>query len=132
MKTHQWRILCFSLLFTVLPTNLAFASSRAEAAWSMIANGALIIDVRTEEEFAQGHLEQAQNIPLSDILAEGLVDIETSQPIVVYCRSGNRSQIAMKALIQQGFTHIYNGGGLEEMRHSQSTTLPSLTRVSYE
>ncbi|WGY45757.1 rhodanese-like domain-containing protein [Vibrio sp. ABG19] len=106
-----------------LPLGQVLASERAEQAWRMIDNGALVIDVRTTQEYADGHLPEARNIPLSDV-GTGFHDIDKQQPIVVYCRSGGRAAMAMEALQKQGFTHVHNGGGLNEMQETQMNTGP--------
>lgn len=71
----------------------------------------LLIDVRTPEEFASGHIQGAVNIPV-DTLGSRLSEVPGDQPIVVYCRSGNRSAQASRILTQAGYTHIYDLGGL--------------------
>jgi rhodanese-related sulfurtransferase len=71
----------------------------------------LLIDVRTPEEFASGHIDGAVNIPV-DSLQNRLNEVPDDQPIVVYCRSGNRSATASQILAQAGYTHIYDLGGL--------------------
>ena len=72
----------------------------------------LLIDVRTPEEFAGGHIEGAVNIPV-DALASRLSEIPAEQPVVVYCRSGNRSATASRILADAGYTSIYDLGGLQ-------------------
>ena len=71
----------------------------------------LIIDVREPEEYQSGHVEGALNIPASDLLnkTDKLDGVEKDTPIVVYCRSGARSNVAMQFLKQMGFTDITNG-----------------------
>ncbi|MET1281571.1 rhodanese-like domain-containing protein [Vibrio navarrensis] len=117
MSKLNWKSACLTLLL-LTPCGPLLASERAEIAWEMVESGALLIDVRTAEEFASGHLEQARNIPLSEV-ATGFRAIDKDQPIVVYCRSGNRSSIAMQALVKQGFINVHNGGGLSEMQQTQ-------------
>ena len=81
-----------------------------------IEHEALIVDVRTPEEFADGHYPGAINIPHESIL-DGLnqlgVTIDTS--IILYCRSGNRSGQAEQVLREKGFTEARNAGGLEAL-----------------
>lgn len=72
----------------------------------------LLIDVRTPEEFAGGHIEGALNIPV-EALAGRLGEVPTGQPIVVYCRSGNRSATASQILADAGYSGIYDLGGLQ-------------------
>lgn len=73
----------------------------------------LLIDVRTPEEFASGHIAGAQNIPLQE-LPNRLGELPQDQPIVLYCRSGNRSGQAMQLLAKAGYDHLYNLGGVIE------------------
>ena len=74
-----------------------------------------VVDVRETGEFAGGHYEGAINIPL------GIIPLRLDEfkalngPIVVYCRSGNRSGMAMNLLKQAGLFEVYNGGGLQDM-----------------
>lgn len=113
----NWKAAGLALVLA-LPVGQALASERSEQAWRMIDNGALVIDVRTPQEYADGHLPDARNIPLSDV-GTGFHDIDKQQPIVVYCRSGSRSAMAMDALQKQGFSNVHNGGGLNEMQETQ-------------
>lgn len=74
--------------------------------------GALVLDVREEGEFKSGHLLAARHIPLGKL--GGLIgELEKyrTKPIVVVCRSGNRSANACALLGKQGFTEVYNLGG---------------------
>ena len=71
----------------------------------------LLVDVRTPEEFATGHIAGALNIP-PDSLPTRLAEIPSDQPVVVYCRSGNRSAQASQLLAAAGYTGIYDLGGI--------------------
>ncbi|RVU27011.1 rhodanese-like domain-containing protein [Sandaracinomonas limnophila] len=74
-----------------------------------------VIDVRETFEFEDGHYEGAINIPLGTI-PNNLDKIKSmNQPIVVYCRSGNRSGMALTLLKQAGIQEVYNGGGIMQM-----------------
>ncbi|MFW5709124.1 MAG: rhodanese-like domain-containing protein [Chloroflexota bacterium] len=71
-----------------------------------------LLDVRTAEEFNQGHIPGAINISLQDIQAGiGLDQIPTDRPIVLYCRSGNRSNTAFRILQSVGFENMYDIAG---------------------
>ena len=73
------------------------------------------IDVRTAEEYASGHVEQASNIPYDEITAR--IDEITGNKddlIYVYCRSGRRSGIAREALMEAGYTNVINLGGYQD------------------
>ena len=82
----------------------------------LLANPATtVVDVRETGEFASGPYAGAINIPLG-IIPLRLDEFKAMQgPIVVYCRSGNRSGMAMNLLKQAGLTEVFNGGGLHEM-----------------
>lgn len=105
------RLIIVLLSFIVFSAN---ASERAVEAWKLIEQGALLVDVRTPQEFSAGHLDNAINFPLNTV-PTAFNNIEKSRHIVIYCRSGNRSGQATRYLQQQGFTHIHNGGGLQEL-----------------
>jgi phage shock protein E len=74
--------------------------------------GTTIIDVRTAEEFAQGHLPGAVNLDVSgpDFLQQ-VQALDPQAPYAVYCRSGNRSAVAIDAMNQLGFAAAYHLGG---------------------
>jgi len=74
-----------------------------------------VIDVREINEFESGHFEGAINIPLGSIPMR-IDELKAMHgPIVLYCRSGNRSGMAMGLLKQAGIIDVYNGGALEDM-----------------
>lgn len=83
----------------------------------------LILDVRTPEEFAAGHLDKAVNIS-HDQLAERLPQIQgfATAPVLLYCRSGNRVKIAAEVLAQAGFTNLHHLTG--DMLAWESAGLP--------
>lgn len=69
-----------------------------------------LLDVRTPGEFNSGHIAGADNIS-SEVLMQNLSSIPTDKPIVLYCRSGNRSGTAAQQLKDAGFTEIYDIAG---------------------
>ncbi len=71
----------------------------------------LLVDVRTADEFATGHIHGAVNIPL-DTVNDNLSQISRTEPVVVYCHSGNRSAQAVQLLSKAGYTNIYDLGGI--------------------
>lgn len=78
------------------------------------ADDALWIDVRTAEEYAAGHVQQAVNIPYEEIAGRvGEVTTDKDALIYVYCRSGRRSGIAKETLDRAGYTRVFNIGGFE-------------------
>lgn len=80
-----------------------------------ILNNGTVVDVRSAQEFSQGHFPGAVNIPLDKIAASIQEFKQMKQPIVTYCRSGNRSGMAVNILRLAGLSDVYNGGGLEDV-----------------
>jgi rhodanese-related sulfurtransferase len=72
---------------------------------------AVLVDVRTAAEFAEGHLPGAINVPLGDLSAQAAKALpEKTREVVVYCRSGHRSAQARDALEKAGYTHVHDLG----------------------
>lgn len=114
----------------VLALGVAGCSSSAasETSDTTIVDVALIpasrvIDVRTAEEFAEGHVKGARNLDLrnGDFQAT-LAELDKDQSYSVYCRSGNRSATAVELMRNAGFTNVVDLGALEEA--AQSLALP--------
>ena len=73
----------------------------------------VIIDARTEEEFAEGHIENAILIPEYEIKDRAQKELpDKEQLILVYCRSGRRSKIASEELVKLGYTNVKEFGGI--------------------
>lgn len=91
------------------------------AARKLLAAGAVVIDVRTPEEYAGAHLPQAINIPVQ-VLPDRMPEVEKlvagdkARPIVVYCAAGARAAKAKAALDAAGYSAVVNGGGLDDLR----------------
>lgn len=85
----------------------------AEAA-ALRDDGALVVDVRTQDEYREGHVVGAQHVPLEDPeLWEQRVDaLDPDRAVVVYCRTGRRSAEAAELLVEAGFTEVYDAGGI--------------------
>ena len=79
---------------------------------------AAIVDVRTPEEFAGEHFPNAINIPLDQVAQRINEFKEMPKPIVAYCRSGNRSGMAVSILKQNGINDAINGGGLDDLKQN--------------
>lgn len=76
----------------------------------LMKNGAVIVDVRSNGEFAGGHIKQSINIPLQS-LESNLSGLDKNKPVITCCASGMRSASAKNILIANGFTEVVNGGG---------------------
>lgn len=116
-------------MLLLLVSNLVNAADQdAGTAWAKIEAGAMVVDVRTAEEYAEGHLDNAINIPFETIAAEfAKRNIAKDTPVVVYCRSGRRSGIANESLVNAGYLEIYNGGGYESLA-SAKPSLPTQSK----
>lgn len=74
-----------------------------------------VVDVRSPQEYAGEHFPNAINIPLDQIQQKINEFKDMPKPIIAYCRSGNRSEMAVSILKQAGITETINGGGLEDL-----------------
>lgn len=72
-----------------------------------------LIDVRTPEEFSGGHIPGAVNISVESLPAR-LDEVPADKPIVVYCRTGNRSATAATILVENGYQPVYDLGGIQD------------------
>ena len=111
-----------ALLLAIAPALLAPALSAAQAAAAgvksgrvdgataktLAAGGAKVVDVRTAEEFASGHVPGAINIPYDEIARRASEIGPPSTQVVLYCRTGRRSAIAVEALQRAGYDKLYD------------------------
>ncbi len=81
---------------------------------------ATIVDVRDPHEYAEQHVSGAVNIPLHMLPLKVEEFRRMSRPIVLYCRTGNRSGQAARFLTASGIEEVYNGGKLEDLLQLQS------------
>jgi phage shock protein E len=72
--------------------------------------GLVLVDVRTPEEYKQGHLKDAKLIPVQELEAR-MAEIPKDKPVLLYCRSGHRSGIALKKLKEAGYTQVEHMAG---------------------
>ncbi|MEG0439025.1 MAG: FAD-dependent oxidoreductase [Solibacillus sp.] len=91
-------------------THGRFKQVRVSEVRSLVESGAVIIDVREVNEFANGHLKGALNIPLSEF-RERMHEIPKDVPVYVHCRSAQRSYNAVMALENSGYENVYNISG---------------------
>lgn len=96
----------------MLLVGLSSGGALADAIW---------IDVRSTEEFSQGHLAGALNIVHTDIADKiNAVTSDKTAEIQLYCRSGRRSGLAMETLQKLGYTNVHNAGGYAELAAEQA------------
>lgn len=81
----------------------------------LVNNGAVIIDVRTINEFKTGHIHGSKNYPL-DIIRSKIAELKKlNKPVITVCRSGNRSGMAKSILAAAGI-EVYNGGAWDSLQ----------------
>jgi len=80
-----------------------------------IKAGAVIVDVRSQDEFADEHFPKALNIPVNELAARAGEIGPKDKPVVLYCASGARSAMGARILKSLGFADVVNAGGLSDM-----------------
>lgn len=84
----------------------------------LIANGAIIVDVRTVAEYEEGHIKDSLNIPLDEVESR-MSELNKDKPIITCCESGARSAAAKQILGVSGFREVYNGGSCNNLKESK-------------
>ena len=83
----------------------------------LVKKGAVVLDVRTKDEYAQGHIDGSINISV-DVLTRNLNKLQDkNKPIITCCASGGRSESAKNVLKFYGYTHVYNGGSWTSLQN---------------
>lgn len=95
-------------MFGLMNKMMGFAD--AKAIKESLAGGAVVVDVRSPGEFAQGHFEGSKNIPVDQIPSRADEILKWKKPVIVCCASGGRSSSAMNILKAKGMTEILNAG----------------------
>ena len=88
--------------------------TQEEAKNMMDTQEAIVLDVREQDEFDAGHIPGAVLLPVGTITKDAATAVipELDSVVLVYCRSGNRSKKASQALVDLGYTGIYEFGGI--------------------
>ena len=88
--------------------------TQKEAKDMMDTQEVIVLDVREQDEFDAGHIPGAVLLPVGTITTDTASSVipEEDSMVLVYCRSGNRSKTASKALVDLGYTNIYEFGGI--------------------
>ncbi len=104
-----------ALMVAVVASVLAATGCSSPSDEAALPEGAIVIDVRTPAEYAEGHLEGAKNVDVqgADFEAE-IAAFDKEDTYYVYCRSGNRSATAVQQMDSMGFTDVVDGGGIDE------------------
>ncbi len=113
------------------PPAAAPAAPRVDTARAreLIADGALVVDVREQTEWDGGHLPQARHIPAGAV-GQRLAEIEQAaggkdKPIVLHCAAGGRAAKAKAELEAAGFTNVTNGGGYRALAEAPAPPPPA-------
>jgi len=88
---------------------------KSQAVAEKIRSGALVVDVRSPMEYGSGNVAGSINIPMEHVPYRLNEFGSKESPIIVYCRSGNRSGMVKNFLESAGFKDVVNGGGLHDM-----------------
>lgn len=110
------KILPWLMLVLVVSISTGCTKGDSSNAWEMINNGALLVDVRTQGEFNDGHLPNAKLIPINQVeqrIAEFGEDKD--RKIVLYCKAGVRAAKAETILKNNGYTQVFNAGGYKDL-----------------
>lgn len=94
-----------------------FGNNKSKQIRTFLARNAVIIDVRTPEEFKQGHIHGALNIPLQQISVQMIKVKQLNKPVITCCRSGMRSASAAGLLKSSGIECI-NGGAWDSLKEA--------------
>ena len=81
-----------------------------------VISGAVLLDVRTPQEYGEGHIPGSRNVPLQSLDGVEAVTDRKDTPIFVYCYSGSRSRQAASMLAEMGYTNVKNLGGISDYK----------------
>ena len=101
-----------------------YAAPAAQAV-TQVSQGAALLDVRTQEEWDQGHAKGAVLLPLDQIQNGSLPDAAKTKEIFVYCASGRRAGIAVELLRNAGYRDVTNIGGLTDWENAGGPLAPT-------
>jgi phage shock protein E len=76
---------------------------------ALVQDGAVIVDVRSPQEYKSGHIRNSRNIPVDQIKSKANELKKLGKPVITVCRSGSRSSMAKSILASAGI-EVYNGG----------------------
>ena len=106
------------LVLFIVSVLSACAMGDPKLAWEKMSSDAniVLLDVRSQEEYDQGHLDGAMLIPVGELKDRiGELGDNKQAPIIVYCKRGIRSERAKNILEENGFANVVNGGGYEAL-----------------
>lgn len=113
MKKRQIIIIALLLLSMCFSFGCSkkFKTTTPSEAKALIDQGAIVVDVRYQDEYAEGHIKNAILMPVDEIESKANSILpDKNANIIVYCRSGNRSRTAANILVKLGYKNIYDLG----------------------
>lgn len=114
MRALSLALLAGAAMFLLGSGGPTLSGAEAQA---LVKGGAVLLDVRTPQEFAQGHVEGAINLPVGELPSRlDRLPAKKDQPIVVYCQSGRRSAAAVKVLAEAGYSKVFDLGAMSNWR----------------
>jgi len=106
---------CFLALTACGAPRAVYRRISAEEAYQMMRETGeyILVDTRTHEEYAQGYIDGAALVPEYEIAGRAAAELPDKDALIlVYCRSGRRSEIAASVLVAMGYTNVYDFGGI--------------------
>ncbi len=115
MKKQIFSLLAAVLLLAGCGGQAEYREISADEAANMMVDGVVILDVRTQAEYDEGHIPGAVLLPSDEVAVRaGEILPDKEQTILVYCRSGRRSALAAQTLAELGYTAVYDFGGIQD------------------
>lgn len=109
----RWLLVILAVVaLSWLGAKAAGSDITGEEARVLVADGAVLLDVRTSTEYAAGHIAGAVNISVAGLATQLDAVGPRDRPVVVYCRSGKRSARAKRVLREAGFSEVYDLGAM--------------------
>lgn len=126
-SSHLWRLIVALLAgFSLVSAAACSGDSGSTESTTINVATSILIDVRSPEEFAAGHIEGAINLDYeSGTLEAELSTLDKNAVYMVYCHSGRRSALATTLMTEAGFTDVIDLGGIDAA--AISTDLPIIT-----
>ncbi|WP_342512367.1 rhodanese-like domain-containing protein [Sporosarcina sp. FSL K6-1522] len=114
MKKWSWLVIVFVFLLTACGAKNAegYETIVLKDIQQHVDKGAIVLDVREVEEFEEGHIIGAVNVPLSELQKGNRADLDSAEQYIVICRSGNRSKEASAILAGDGYDVVNVSEGM--------------------
>jgi len=117
MDPSHYLLIGFAALIVILMVAKRLRQAPTAKVRELLAQNALVIDVRSSDEFARDHVKGAVNLPLEQVQRRiGSIEPDHQRPILVHCLSGSRSAMACRILRGLGYSDVHNLGSLGRAR----------------